>query len=83
VNNRPARASESVLDRLLRLDCPAKPGLSEAEFRHLFAKCICGLVMTRRVFKDHLCAVGAAGIVAEEDTDAQPPAFVDLTVDSD
>lgn len=85
----------SVLDQLLRLDAWARPGLSELEFTDLFAKCRCGLVMTRRVFRDHLCFALArkpspAVIDLTSDTDdevAEPagtlPAIIDLTADSD
>jgi len=52
----------------------ARPGLSELEFAKLFAKCRCGLVMTRRVFKDHMCFVP---------TRLPTPAVIDLTSDAD
>jgi hypothetical protein len=46
------------VDRLLRLDDGENPGLTETEFRKLFAQCNrCGTVMTRRVFKRHTCRV--------------------------
>jgi hypothetical protein len=44
--------------------------MSEAEFYQLFAKCRCGLVMTRRVFSLHICA-----------TIQNPPEVIDLTND--
>ncbi|KIM74573.1 hypothetical protein PILCRDRAFT_92530 [Piloderma croceum F 1598] len=69
----PARMPESLIIRLLRLDSWARPGLSEAEFCKLFAKCRCGLVMTRRVFRNHVCGVGGR----------KPRVFIDLTSDSD
>src|SRR5882762_2915237 len=50
-----AKATETALDRLIRLDSWVRPGLSETEFRALFAKCKCGLITTRRVFTDHTC----------------------------
>ena len=52
-----------------------RPGLSEAEFRRLFAKCRCGLVMTRRVFRMHICITGVT-------TAQNPPVVIDLTDDS-
>lgn len=75
VYDRPIRGPETVLDKLLMLDSWGRAGLSEAEFRKLFAKCLCGLVMTRRVFPDHVCAV--ATVVKD------PPIIIDLTLDSD
>lgn len=53
---------------LLKLDSWRTPGLSVAEFRNLFARCRCGLIMTRRVFDDHQCA---------------PTEVIDLTLDSE
>lgn len=70
---RPARNIETVLDRLLRLDSWAQPGLSEPEFNRLFAKCNCGLVMTRRVFREHTCVLVARV--------QNPPVVIDLTSD--
>jgi hypothetical protein len=65
---RPVRRYDNVLNQLLQLDSWAGPWLSETEFRSLFAKCPCGLVMTRKIFEDHVCA---------------RPAVIDLTGDSD
>ena len=63
-----------MLDRLILLDSCTRPGLSKAEFNRLFAKCRCGLVTTRRVFRMHICTTGA--------TMAQnPPVVIDLTAD--
>lgn len=76
---RPVRRFESVLDRLLRLDSFTRPGLSEPEFNRLFAKCHCGLVMTRRVFRNHICALAMVGVVAHSNR----PAIIDLTSDGD
>jgi len=73
---RPAGRSdaESVVARLLRLDSCIRAGVPEAEFNRLFAKCRCGLVMTRRVFRQHVCAVAPA---------TNPPIIIDLTSDSE
>lgn len=68
---RPPRGPETVIEQLLRLDTSRRPGLSESEFRMLFAKCVCGLIMTRRVFRDHICAPGVPA----------PPVVIDLTSD--
>jgi len=35
----------------------SRPGLSELEFRDLFVRCRCGKITTRRVFKEHICAI--------------------------
>jgi len=51
----PARGPETPIEQLLRLDTSRRPGLSELEFTKLFARCSCGLIMTRRVFRDHIC----------------------------
>jgi len=53
---RPLRGPETIVEQLLRLDTSGRPGLTESEFKMLFAKCVCGLIMTRRVFRDHICA---------------------------
>ena len=63
-----------MLGRLILLDSCTRPGLSEADFHRLFAKCRCGLVMTRRVFGMHICITGEAGV-------RNPPVVIDLTAD--
>jgi hypothetical protein len=86
---RPVRLPDSALDRLLRLDSHTRPGLSEAEFNRLFAKCDCGLLMTRRVFRNHVCAIvqnpSAVIDLTEDDhgSDDTPRIIIDLTADSD
>jgi hypothetical protein len=74
---RPARRLEGTLDRLLQLDSWTRPGLSKLEFNRLFAKCDCGLVMTRRVFRNHVCALARVGVSLD------PPVVIDLTSDDD
>ena len=69
---RPVRGPETVIEQLLRLDTSRRPGLSEAEFKKLLAKCSCGLIMTRRVFVGHICAVVVQAL----------PAVIDLTSDA-
>ena len=64
----------TALDQLVRLDVSVRPGLSELEFTQLFAKCTCGLIMMRRVFKDHECFV-----IPRQ----PPPTIIDLTLDAD
>jgi len=45
----------SALVKLLQLDSPVRPGLTETDFWALFVRCICGLVMTRRASRAHYC----------------------------
>jgi hypothetical protein len=42
---------------LLQLHSAVRPGLSQRDFRSLFAKCACGLIMTRSAFRSHYCAI--------------------------
>ena len=71
---RPTSGPGPVVARLLKLDSFIRAGVPEAEFYSLFAKCRCGLVMTRRVFGNHVCAVATAIV---------PPTVIDLTLDSE
>jgi hypothetical protein len=86
---RPVMRPDSALDRLLRLDSQTRPGLSEAEFNRLFAKCDCGLIMTCRVFRNHVCAVvrGPTAVIdlTQDDhgSDDTSRIIIDLTADSD
>src|SRR6202044_4148773 len=77
------RPVRKVLGRFTRLNSSVSPGLSEAEFRGLFAKCRCGLITTRRVFKAHNCApVNPIIIDLTLDDDNEPtdgPIVIDLT----
>lgn len=64
----PRRGSRgSALIKLLQLDSPVRPGLTETDFWALFVRCACGLVMTRRASRAHYC-------VGQEDE------VIDLTV---
>jgi hypothetical protein len=82
----PAKDPQNVLDRLQRLD---SWGLSEKDFTRLFARCHCGLVTTRRVFRDHICAVASVPAIidltsdASDDTEPSGPVIIDLTGDSE
>ncbi|KIM71884.1 hypothetical protein PILCRDRAFT_16633 [Piloderma croceum F 1598] len=92
---RPISRPETVLDRLLRLDSHARPGLSEREFNKLFAKCECGLITTRRVFTSHSCAAAVLQPVvsptvidltgddsdSDDSSSAASPIIIDLTTD--
>ena len=82
---RPRKRELTVLDRLLALNASTRPGLSQKEFRKLFAKCRCGLVMTQHVFNRHAC-VGAIDILdSDSDSDSSSgtpsPVVIDLTSD--
>src|SRR6202011_4421721 len=74
-------------DRFLRLDSDTRPGLYGPEFNRLFAKCSCGLIMTRRVFRNHVCAMSLAvvrdthAIINLMVNDVTPRTVIDLTVD--
>jgi hypothetical protein len=50
---------------LLQLNSAIRPGLSQRDFRALFAKCICGLIMTRRAFRSHYCTTAEETDVIE------------------
>jgi hypothetical protein len=87
---RPIRRADATLDHLFKLDSWAEPGLTEANFKALFARCRCGLVMTRRVFKDHVCTVPAAPVVidltmdgGDDASNQSGPIIIDLTMDSE
>jgi hypothetical protein len=69
-----------ISDQLLRLNARSKPGLTKKEFRKLFAMCGCGLVMTRRVFRRHVCAEHISRV---DETAQNVPDIIDLTSDTD
>lgn len=53
---KPARTlSPKTMVLLLQLNSAIRPGLSESDFKNLFTRCICGLIMTRKAFKNHYC----------------------------
>ena len=73
VNPQPIRHSETFTEKYLKLDSSwGWARLQEREFKKLFAKCTCRLVMTTRVFQDHECAVAVV-----------PHTVIDLTSDND
>jgi hypothetical protein len=53
--HQPADDYMTTMDQLYQLDSWTRPGLTVAEFKRLFAKCHCGLIMTRRVIDDYEC----------------------------
>jgi hypothetical protein len=83
---RPIRSVDTTLDQLFKLNSWTDPGLTDADFRALFARCRCGLVTTRRVFKDHVCAVPVIIDLTIDDSDdasnQSGPIIIDLTGDS-
>jgi len=46
----------STSNLLELLDSRVRPGLRDDEFRHLFVHCECGLILTRRAFREHGCS---------------------------
>ena len=46
----------NVSNLLELLDSRVRPGVTEIEFRRLFVKCECGLILTKRAFNDHVCS---------------------------
>ena len=47
--------NKTVSTLLALLDARQLPGVTDGEFRMLFAKCGCGLITTHRAFKEHRC----------------------------
>jgi len=50
----PRRSIDPLL-LLLQLDAAVRPGITEAQFRSLFTRCTCGLIMTKCSFGAHRC----------------------------
>jgi hypothetical protein len=61
----PTGIEPSPFDLLMALDSWLRPGLTEAQFGKLFAKCACGLIMTRRAFGSHECLEKSASANCE------------------
>jgi hypothetical protein len=53
--NPPPNVAPTVSEQLEKLDFFYRPGLTESEFKRLFAKCRCGIIVTRRMFHMHEC----------------------------
>jgi hypothetical protein len=70
----PELAYRTVLSSLIRLGQSDRPGLPEAEFVELFARCRCGLIVARRVFHQHECLPAPAPKWTK-------PIIIDLTLD--
>jgi len=84
--NRPVKPPATTASQLEMLNSRVRPGLSEAEFKRLFARCSCGLIMTRRVFGNHACLPVAPTVIdltSDSDDDLASPIVIDLTGESD
>src|SRR5882762_10415961 len=79
--NPPNRAEETSFDKLVRLDAMVKPGLTETEFRKLFAKCRCGKVTTHWAFKQHISLIVPVAPVVIDLTHSDDNSVTDLTTD--
>ena len=62
----PGRKPTSTLLELL--DSRVRPGVTEKEFGNLFVRCECGLILTRRAFREHGCPKEVVDLTGE-DTD--------------
>jgi hypothetical protein len=51
----PVLSITSPSELLLQLDAPTRPGLTENDFVALFARCHCGMIVTKRSFLAHYC----------------------------
>jgi hypothetical protein len=57
---------------LLQLNSAIRLGLSQYDFRALFAKCICGLIMTQAAFCSHYCTTAEeTDIIEITDSDVE------------
>lgn len=53
------------------LDSRVRPGVTDDEFQRLFARCECGLISTKRAFRDHSCTKEVIDLTsAAGDTDS-------------
>jgi hypothetical protein len=81
---RPVKAPDSVWSRLIKLNSSDTPGLTGAEFRMLFAQCRCGLVVTRQLFRSHICQPVIIDLTSDDNSEnsensASIPVIIDLT----
>jgi len=58
------RRSISALMELL--DSRVRPGVTRAEFKDLFVRCECGLILTRRSFWQHKCPKEIIDLTGED-----------------
>jgi hypothetical protein len=75
---RPEPVYQTITSRLKRLGQGNRPGLAEAEFVQLLARCECGIIVARCVFHQHEC------LQPERVPQiTHPVAVIDLTNESD
>jgi len=43
-----------------------RPGVTGAEFRNLFVRCECELILTRRAFRQHRCSKEIIDLTGED-----------------
>jgi hypothetical protein len=80
----PEHAPKTTLDQMLCLDSLIQPGLLETDFKKLFVKCGCGLIMTKRCFNLHKCWRISQPAILDLTQPVIDPAVIDLTsVDDD
>jgi len=51
-----ANGRSSTTTLLELLDSRVRPGVTDDEFRNLFVRCECGLILTSRAFSQHACS---------------------------
>lgn len=79
----PSNRAASETEILLKLDDYAQPGLYEGEFKALLGrmvKCVCGMVMSQRVFKEHRCELAMLRPMKRRRTQHNSE-IIDLTLD--
>ena len=62
----PARGGRSQSSLMELLQSRPYPGVTESEFRKLFAKCDCGLITTREAFREHRCLTEVVDLTGED-----------------
>jgi len=65
----PVQSVTSPFEKLLQLDACTRPGLTVEDFVALFARCHCGMIVTKRAFRMHYCQSAKVEIIdlTEED----------------
>ena len=78
------QAAASPFKRLMLLNCRNRPGLTQARFVALFARCTCGIITTRNAFKDHYCQgvdPNVVDLTTNDVIDLTTDDVIDLTMD--
>jgi hypothetical protein len=57
---------ETVSELLAQIDACISPGITDTQFSGLFIWCQCGLITTRRVFRDHKCRVEVIDLTSND-----------------